>query len=107
MPPRFQVFLITWIVLGIASWIFYKKADYQTKKTAHPILMIATGILLIAFTEWVMPGKVPWYFIAAVAVITWLNIRFTQFCPACNATVHPQRFFNRPRFCPKCGHELA
>ncbi len=56
MPLQLKVFLITWIVLGIASWVFYKKASYQTKKAAHPIIMIVIGVLFIAFTEWVMPA---------------------------------------------------
>ncbi len=106
MPTPFKIFLICWILLGIASWVFYKKATYGTKKTLHPYFMIAGGVIFLGFTEWITGGNVPWFFVLAVGVIALLNIRLMQFCPRCGATVYPQGFMSRPGFCPKCGAEL-
>ena len=106
MPSRFAIFFACWIILGIASWIFYAKGTYETKKAVHPFLMIGVGVVFIGFVEWITHGNVPWFFIAAVGVIMFLNIRLMQFCPRCNATIYPQGFFSRPKFCPKCGTEL-
>ena len=91
--------------MGIASWIFYSKASYQTKKSAHPFLIVAFGIIFLGFTEWVMRGKVPLFFVAALIVIMYLNYRLTQFCPNCGATIR-SRGLRAPKFCPKCGAPL-
>jgi ribosomal protein S27AE len=106
MPTPVKVFFVCWIALGIASWFFYAKATYKTKKAVHPFLMIAVGVVFIGFVEWITGGKVPWFFIVAVGVIMFLNVRLMQFCPRCSATVYPQGFLSRPNFCPKCGAEL-
>jgi len=105
LPTPFAVFFACWVLLGIGCWIFYATADYQTKKSAHPVLMIATGILFIGFAEWLMRGHLPWFVIIVVAFITFLNIRSIEFCPRCNATLY-RRGFWRSRFCYRCGAEL-
>jgi hypothetical protein len=62
MPTSFVVFLVSWILLVIASWMFYAKASYQTKKSAHPFLIVAFTIIFLGFTEWMMHGNVPLFF---------------------------------------------
>lgn len=105
MPRPFAIFMVGWILLGVGAAIFFKKAVYTTKKSAHPILVIGFGAVFLAFTEWITRGNVPWFFIVALVVIAFLNIRNTQFCSRCNATVYP-RGLSRPLFCSKCGAEL-
>ena len=94
-----------WIILGIASAVFYKKASYDTKKAWHPIIVIAMGAIFLGFTEWVMHASVPWFFVIALIFICFLNIRNTQFCPKCGATIFG-RGLSRPQFCYKCGADL-
>lgn len=94
-----------WVFLGIASWLFYNKASYQTKKSAHPLIVIGSGAAFVGFAEWISQGKLPWFFVVAVVVIIFLNIRNIQFCPRCNATIYMYGF-SRPDFCPKCGAKL-
>jgi hypothetical protein len=105
MPTTFVVFAACWIAIWIASWIFYSKASYQTKKSAHPFLIVAFGIMFLAFTEWMMQGKLPLFFVAALIVIMYLNFRNTQFCERCGATIY-SRGFTRSKFCPTCGAPL-
>lgn len=105
MPKAFVVFLICWIAIGIASWTFYAKASYETKKSAHPFLIAAFGLIFLGFTEWLMQGKVPLLFVAAIIVIMYLNYRNTLFCKQCGATIY-SRGFTRSKFCPKCGAPL-
>jgi hypothetical protein len=105
LPHSFAVFFSCWILLAIALGVFYKKASYETKRSLHPFIMIGVGILFLAFSEGISHGTVPVFFILAVVLITFLNIRLTQFCPRCGATIRPQGF-SRPKFCPKCGAEL-
>ena len=105
MPTSFVVFLVSWILLVIASWMFYAKASYQTKKSAHPFLIVAFTFIFLGFTEWMMHGNVPLFFVAAVIVIMFLNYRLTRFCPRCGATIY-SRGLMRSNFCPKCGAPL-
>src|SRR4051812_44210995 len=72
MPVRFQVFLINLDRSRDSFRIFYKRASYQTKKTAYPIIMIAIGPLFSGSQKSVMPRGVRWFFMAALAVIMWL-----------------------------------
>ncbi len=104
-PTSFVVFMVCWLVLGIASWIFYAKASYQTKKSLHPFLTIGFGIVFLGFAEWVMHGKLPLVFAAAIIVIMFLNYRFTRFCPQCGATIYA-RGLTLSNFCPRCGAAL-
>lgn len=105
MPKAFVVFMIFWIALGIALWIFYANAGYQTKKSAHPFLMVAVGLIFLGFTEWLTQGKLPLIFVAVLVLIMYMNFRNTLFCERCGATIY-SRGFTRSKFCPKCGAPL-
>ena len=67
----------------------------------------AQRVVFIGFVEWVTGGNVPWFFVLAVGVIMFMNVRLMQFCPHCSANVYPQGFLSRPKFCPKCGTPIA
>jgi ribosomal protein S27AE len=104
-PNSFLVFMVCWIAMGIASWIFYSKASYQTKKSLHPFLTVAYGVVFLGFAEWLMQGKLPLFFVVAVIVIMFLIYRLTRFCPQCGATIYSLGL-QRSNFCPKCGAAL-
>jgi hypothetical protein len=104
MPTSFKIFIGCWIALGIATSAFYSKASYETKKAFHPFIVSTTGVVFLGFTESLMRGRMPWFFILAVVGIIYLNIRNTQFCPKCSATLCAG--FRRLSFCPKCGTDL-
>jgi len=105
IPRSFIAFICLWIVLGIGLTIFYRKAAYRTKKSAHPFIVIGFSVLFLAVAEWVMHGRMPVVFVVAVGIIAFLNIKLMSFCAGCGATVNAQGF-SRPKFCPKCGGEL-
>lgn len=104
-PPAFIAFCVFWISLGLAGAIFYRKASYETKKFWHPIFVIAAGIIFFAFTEFASGGKTPVFFVIAIALITYLNLRSTRFCPRCGKTL-TGRLFAKAKFCSKCGASL-
>jgi len=106
MAAPFGVFFVCWILLCIASWVFYAKASYQTKKAAQPFIAIGTGVVFFGFAEWVVGGKLPWVFALVIVLIIFFNIRNTLFCPRCNATLYARGFY-RPEFCWKCGAQLS
>jgi hypothetical protein len=104
MPAPFAIFVVCWIMLGVGSWIFYDKASYEAKKSAHPFIIIGIGAIFAVFVEWTNRWQLS-IFVFLIPVIVFLNIRNTQFCPRCNATLHAQGF-SRSDFCRKCGAEL-
>jgi hypothetical protein len=104
MPTFFKTFIACWIAVGIATAIFYAKASYETKKAFHPFIVSATGVIFLGFAESITRGKLPWFFVVALVVIIYLNIRNTQFCPQCNATIRAG--FRRRSFCSRCGADL-
>ena len=106
MPDRAKALFLCWILLTIASWVFNKRASYETKKKFHPVLAILIGVLVIGFAEAIFNGKLPWLFIVAICAIAFLQIRLTQFCSKCNATINP-RGFSKAKVCPECGAELT
>jgi hypothetical protein len=106
-PATVAVFMGVWIALGITSFFFYRRAAYETKKAAHPYLTIGSGILFLAFAEWISHGQLPMFFITAlIVIIFFLNLRLTRFCPKCGATNY-QQGFSPPTFCPQCGAPLG
>jgi ribosomal protein S27AE len=97
-------FFVFWILLGIGSTAFYYTAPYETKKLWHPFLTIGSGALFLAFIEFATNGELPVFFVLFLALITFLNVRNTRFCPKCNKTLYGR--WSRDKFCPKCGADL-
>lgn len=94
-----------WVLLGAAgSWLFYVNRNVRFKRKYFPWYASLAGTLFVAFvavTGFPLPGVA--CMVPVVALITYMNIRGTQFCDACGRTVIQQSFFSRPKFCPKCG----
>jgi hypothetical protein len=104
VPTAFTVFFFFWILFGIATWVFYSKASYETKKSAHPWMMIGGGLVFLLFAEFSSSWKLPVIFPLFLVLIVFLNIRNIRFCPRCGAT--QQSGLSRPKFCSKCGADL-
>jgi hypothetical protein len=94
-----------WIVLAGATFEFYRTAKYETKVRFHPYIQVLIVVVFMAFCEVMTRGSLPVPFLAFGALIAFLNIRLTRFCPKCNATLRPMGFF-RPSYCAKCGASL-
>jgi hypothetical protein len=104
----FPIFLGTWIVLGILSfYLFFIRNDYEFKIKYYKYFIILVGLLFIGFVS-VMgaPFQVYLMMVPAVILISFLNIKFTQFCKSCGKTIINTMPFTKIKFCPKCGKEL-
>jgi hypothetical protein len=112
LPPErvFPIFFGVWIVLCLASWsFFFFNRNAALKRKVLPPFVVFVGILFLAFTALMGLAREPFFFVVmfpAVAVISYLNIRNTQFCDACGRTVLSRNPFFRANFCPKCGAAL-
>jgi len=104
----FPFFLGAWVILGLASFWFYRQASFATKKRWHPILAVSVGLLFLGIVWAMSPvGEVLYFAIPAVALITWLNVRLMKFCSNCGATLYAGTIFFAPlQYCQKCGAKL-
>ena len=104
----FWVFMAVWATLGVASWWFFSRSkDADLKRGVLRWGSIAAGVLFAGFVL-AMTGE-PWILLIvapAVALISFLNIRFTKFCPSCGATLYNYNWFVAMRYCSRCGASL-
>lgn len=107
-PTFFWVFMVVWTVLGAISWWFFaRNRDPKLKRRVMRWGMVGAGFLFTIFVL-VMSGE-PWillFVVPAVALISYLNIRFTKFCPSCGATLYNYNWFVRMKYCSRCGASL-
>jgi hypothetical protein len=107
-PTLFWVFMAVWVALGaIGWWFFARNRDPKLKRRVLRWGMIGVGLLFTVFTvlmsgeAWVLLFVVP-----AVALISYLNIRLTKFCPSCGAMLYNYNWFSRMNYCSRCGASL-
>jgi FtsH-binding integral membrane protein len=111
MAPYFPAFMVTWIALGIGSWVWIRsRPSADEKRFWHRRVTIGAGIvfgIFIAFTlqQWHQPFALL-IFLPFLALITFLNLRYTFFCDACGKMSHSQQWFSSTYHCPRCGHKL-
>lgn len=102
------VFFATWIVLGFTGFYFFQyKKDLDFKRKWFAWYVIGVSALFTAFVT-LMARRVEAFLLVAPAsaLIAWLNIRMTKFCPACASTLINQMWWTKMSFCPRCGAKL-
>ena len=105
----FPIFLGTWIVLGIISFvIFFLGKNAQLKRKLWPPFVIGAGVLFAVFVT-LMGFPLDTFYIMgpALILITYLNLTRTKFCDSCGKTIINQNFFAKPEYCTKCGEKLS
>jgi len=104
----FTIFFITWIVLGIASWIFFTfYKNIPRKRKLLPPFLIFVGILFLFFM-YLMRAPVQFYWIAVpgIIIITAGNMYSIRFCDSCGKVFN--KFpFSKIKYCAKCGAEIT
>ena len=104
----FGVFFVTWIVLGVFSWLFftfYKNIPFKRK--ILPLFLIFVGLLFIFFLYLMgSPAMFYWIAVPGVLVITALNMYAIRFCDECGKVFNKFPFQNI-RYCAKCGAKLT
>lgn len=104
----FTVFFVSWIALGICSFLFFQVSrNAKLKRSLWPVLVISTSIVFGCFVIYMTsPNRgILFIFIPAIVLIAILNLRGTRFCDACGKTLHSQ-LISRRKFCPFCGAVL-
>lgn len=101
----FPIFFIAWGCVCLAVWMFYWKGSLEAKRRWHPRIVIGAGVLFLGFIAISMPVALT-LAVPSVALITFLNLKFIRFCPACGVTLVQNPPWSAPRFCSKCGASL-
>ena len=105
----FPIFAGVWAILGVASACFFLfTKDVQRKRWALPRMAFATGLLFAGFLLTMdLPPQALLIAVPMIALISYLNIRMTNFCDSCGAMLVSHNPFSKPAFCSKCGNRLA
>ena len=101
----FPLFTAIWGIVGIASFILYRWAGSDTKRRWHPVVVIGTALLFVSFVGLVMPAWVTVTMALSVALIAYLKLVYTRFCPRCAAVVVDD-FRSPSKSCRRCGGTL-
>src|SRR4051812_12789784 len=89
-------FIGTWIVLGLGCfYILYLRRDAAFKRKWFPRFVILVGVLFVLFATTLIGLRARSLsalvvLVVAVPIVTgiaYLNIKFTQFCDKCGATL--------------------
>lgn len=107
-------FVITWIGLAVVGLALNGRLTAAQKRRWSPRVAVSVGVLFVFFSStltvletrrWSSLGILI-IVIPFVALISYLNIKFTKFCDQCNATQYNANWFVPQRFCSKCSAEL-
>jgi hypothetical protein len=104
----FPYFIASWALLGVAGFfLFYVSNNAAFKRRYFPWFASLTGLLFVGIAAAMgIPVAMLAVLLPFVALITFLNIRGTQFCGVCGKTLLQQMPFSRAKFCSRCGAPL-
>src|SRR5271165_5328919 len=108
-PTMWMVFVGLWGAAGIANWWFMATSkDAVLKRRVLIRVVVGAGVVFTAVVYVVSGGdlRTMALVVPAVAVISYLNLRFIHFCQVCGATLHAGGF-HKARFCSRCGSLLG
>ncbi len=108
----FFVFIVVWGVFGVASAVFfYGPFDGGLKRRAWPIVIVGSTLAFAGIVLWQWrDAPTPWFFLALLVPIAWLNLKAGRFCARCGAfELRPVRNPFRStssEHCARCGAKL-
>jgi len=109
MPWFIGGFVGVWIALTVVGlWVTYVDKNIARKKRRIPRFIVGAGLVFAIFVLVTLPDvRVAMFFILAVALITFLNLRQFKVCSTCGKTIHSGMWFDKAEYCPKCGARLG
>jgi uncharacterized membrane protein YdbT with pleckstrin-like domain len=110
MDPLVVTFITVWVVLGgVGTYLFQFNRNAARKRRLFPWFVGLVGGLMLVFTTAIVGAswQILIFTIPAIVLITYLNIRGTQFCPHCGRTINNHGLImTRRAYCPYCGAPL-
>lgn len=105
-------FFAVWILWGLSSWFLMRRQKTAAgKRRVYRKLVLVSGAIFLVFTVAFVaagfPPQVLFMVVPAVALIAFLNLRLTYFCPGCTRMIqNTSAPFRKLEFCPHCGSKL-
>lgn len=109
--PYFPYFAVAWLLLGGGSWLWMRsRPTVEEKRRWHLRVMVGSNVIFglfatLVFISWGQFGPML-IVLPFLALITYLNLRFTFFCDSCGKMSRSQEWFSSTYHCPHCGHKL-
>ena len=108
---RFPVLIGAWVALSLVNGLFWWIASPAMKRSWRTRIIIASGVLFVAFTYCLAPNSLllVGFSVPAAAIVTFMNLRCVKICPSCGASTRTA--WRSPRAeltcCRKCGTSLS
>ena len=112
MKTSSEIFLVTWIIFAIVSYlVFYQNKNAAFKRKIWPWTIAFVGLVFLGFVTAIGGFKFdkPGFYVIVLAdiFISYINIKTVRFCDSCGRTIQSSNPFLGPsKFCPKCGAKL-
>jgi hypothetical protein len=101
----FILFGLMLVLSFLSFYLFFVRSNYNFKVKYFKYFVILGGILFsLASLGTANPLEICLFIIPFIALITFVNIKFTRFCKNCGSTIINS--LGETNFCPKCGSEL-
>lgn len=117
-----EAFLIVgavWGAAGLLIQVLSSGLSIEERRKWHPRFSVGFGVLIVlgvvaiswlTKTEWSSPWLAAITFVVSscgVALVLWLEVRFTKYCRSCGATVFDPENLRNYQSCYKCGAKLT
>lgn len=101
----FLIFMVTWTVLGVFSFVFFRLGkNGRLKRILWPIEIILASILFIGFMYLLgLRNQMLIMVIPMVLLIAIGNLTMVRFCLSCGNMAMYQNPFQPLKRCPKCN----
>lgn len=103
------IFVASWVIIGLISWLYFRgNTNIDLKRRFHKWSAIVYGAMFFFLIALSFAGFSFFllFFGAAIALITYLNIRNTIFCNACGKQSYNYKWFSKIEYCARCGVKL-
>jgi hypothetical protein len=103
----FPVFAAVWLGYGVLGLVLNFSRNLALKRRyLRPYIITAGALFLSGMLLTGFPIFMVLLMAGPVAIVTKLNLSGIRLCERCGTTVYRTMFFQRPRFCSRCGAPL-
>jgi hypothetical protein len=102
----FVVVFIVYMLIGVAIFSLNKNVDLKKRFFPFSVIigcLIFGSLMFIQFYPRIFPILI---FLPGLALIAYLNIKFTKFCDHCGKFRYNRTFWEKMNFCPVCGDKF-
>jgi hypothetical protein len=103
------IFFASWAIVRLIGWLYFlgnKNIDLKRRFNKWTVIVYAIMFFFLVAPGSESPPFVLLFVAAAIALVVFLNLRNTIYCNDCGKVYYHQGWFNRVKYCAKCGAKL-